>query len=113
VLAKLRRDVPKEGIAIGLRYGFGSLHQPVEIVSGQSQSQLVQGGPQKTMNAATGLWFRLQSSPFSRMSLPESAEPAGAPFNNAEREHVFRVLQVSRCQCGVLVLSVRALRCGN
>jgi hypothetical protein len=31
------------GIAIGLRYGFGNLHQPVEIVSGQSQSQLVQG----------------------------------------------------------------------
>jgi hypothetical protein len=31
------------GIAIGLRYGFGNLHQPVEIVSGQSQSQLIQG----------------------------------------------------------------------
>jgi len=29
------------GIAIGLRYGFGNLHQPVEIVSGQSQ--LIQG----------------------------------------------------------------------
>ena len=42
VLAKLRRDVLKQGIAVGLRYGFGGLHQPVEIVSGQSQ--LVQGG---------------------------------------------------------------------
>ena len=34
VLAKLRRDVLKQGIAVGLRYGFGGLHQPVEIVSG-------------------------------------------------------------------------------
>jgi hypothetical protein len=44
VLAKLRRDVLKHGVAGGLRYGFGGLHQPVEIVSGQSQSQLVQWG---------------------------------------------------------------------
>ena len=42
VLANLRRDVPKQGIAVGLSYGFGGLHQPVEIVSGQSQ--LVQWG---------------------------------------------------------------------
>ena len=32
VLAKLRRDVLKQGIAV--RYGFGGLHQPVKIVSG-------------------------------------------------------------------------------
>jgi hypothetical protein len=37
VLAKLRRDVLKQGIAVGLRYGFGGLHQPVEFVRGQSQ----------------------------------------------------------------------------
>ena len=42
VLAKLRRDVLNEGIAVG--YGFGGLHQPVKFVSGQSQSQLVQWG---------------------------------------------------------------------
>jgi hypothetical protein len=42
VLAKLRRDVLNEGITVG--YGFGSLHQPVKFVSGQSQSQLVQWG---------------------------------------------------------------------
>jgi len=35
VLAKLRRDVLKHGVAGGLRYGFGGLHQPVEIVGGQ------------------------------------------------------------------------------
>jgi hypothetical protein len=39
VLAKLRRDVLKHGVAGGLRYGFGGLHQPVEIVGGQSQSE--------------------------------------------------------------------------
>ena len=39
VLAKLRRNVLKQGIAVGLRYGFGGLHQPVEIVGGQSQSE--------------------------------------------------------------------------
>ena len=42
VAAKLRRDVLKHGIAVGLRRGFGSLHQPVEIVSGQPQSQLIE-----------------------------------------------------------------------
>jgi hypothetical protein len=42
VLAKLRRDVLKQGIAVG--YGFDGLHQPVKFVSGQSQSQLVQWG---------------------------------------------------------------------
>ena len=41
VLAKLRRDVLKHCVAGWLRYGFGGLHQPVEFVSGQSQSQLV------------------------------------------------------------------------
>ena len=30
VLAKLRRDVLKHGVAGGLRYGFGGLHQPVD-----------------------------------------------------------------------------------
>ena len=69
VLAKLRRDVLNEGIAVG--YGFGGLHQPVEIVSGQSQSQLVQWGhgkcSTKNKNAATGLWFSDCISPFRRM----------------------------------------------
>jgi hypothetical protein len=37
VLAKLRRDVLKQAIVVGLRYRFGGLHQPVEFVSGQSQ----------------------------------------------------------------------------
>ena len=40
VLAKLRRDVLKQGIAVG--YGFGGLHQPVEIVVGEAQSQLIE-----------------------------------------------------------------------
>ena len=44
MLAKLRRDVLKQGIAVGLRYGFGGWHQPVEFVRGQSQSQLVKWG---------------------------------------------------------------------
>src|SRR3954468_10882090 len=73
VLAKLRRDVLKHGVAGGLRYGFGGLHQPVEIVSGQSQSQLIQWGhgkrSTKNKNAATGLWFSLSDciSAFRRM----------------------------------------------
>jgi hypothetical protein len=44
VLAKLCRDVFQQGIAVGLRYGFDGLHQRVEFVSGQSQSQLVEWG---------------------------------------------------------------------
>ena len=64
------------GIAIGLRYGFGNLHQPVEIVSGQSQSQLVQWGhgkrSTKNKNAATGLWFSDCISPFRRVHRPDS-----------------------------------------
>jgi hypothetical protein len=44
VLAKLRRNVLKEGIAIGHRDRFRSLHQPIEVVIRQSQSQLVQWG---------------------------------------------------------------------
>ena len=44
VLAKLRRNVPKEGIAVGYRHGLGGLHQPVVIVVGQSQSQLIERG---------------------------------------------------------------------
>ena len=71
VLAKLRRDVLKHGVAGGLRYGFSGLHQPVEFVSGQSQSQLVQWGhgkcSTKNKNAATGLWFSDCISPFRRM----------------------------------------------
>ncbi|MGB9269966.1 MAG: hypothetical protein WCB74_12215 [Pseudolabrys sp.] len=54
VLAKLRRDVLKYGVAVGLRYGFGGLHT-VEFVGGQSQ--LVQWGhgkrSTKNKNAAT------------------------------------------------------------
>ena len=37
VLAKLSRDVLKQGIAVGLRHGFDGLHQQVEFASGQSQ----------------------------------------------------------------------------
>ena len=44
VLAKLRRHVPKEGVAVGYRYGLCGLHQPFEIVVGQSQSQLIERG---------------------------------------------------------------------
>jgi len=42
VAAKLCRNVLKKSIAVGRRHRFGSLHQPIEIVLGQSQSQLVQ-----------------------------------------------------------------------
>jgi hypothetical protein len=31
VLAKFRRNVLKEGVAVGYRYGLGGLHQPIEI----------------------------------------------------------------------------------
>jgi hypothetical protein len=34
VLAKLCCDVLKQGIAVGLRYGFDGLHQQVEFVRG-------------------------------------------------------------------------------
>jgi hypothetical protein len=44
MLAKLCCDVFKQGTAVGLRYGFDGLHQQVEFVSGQSQSQLVKWG---------------------------------------------------------------------
>jgi hypothetical protein len=40
--AKLCHNVLKKSIAVGRRHRFGSLHQPIEIVLGQSQSQLVQ-----------------------------------------------------------------------
>ena len=42
VAAKLHCDVLKEGIAVGRCYRLGGLHQPVEFVRRQSQSQLVQ-----------------------------------------------------------------------
>ena len=47
VLAELRRNVLKQGIAVGLRYGFGCLHQPVEIVVGEAQSTLIERGHSK------------------------------------------------------------------
>ena len=82
VLAKLRRNVLKHGVAGGLRYRFGGLHQPVEFVSGQSQSQLVQWGhgkrSTKNKNAATGLWFSDRISPFRRTHTQRGA--AGAIF---------------------------------
>jgi hypothetical protein len=91
VLAKLRRNVLKQGVAVGLRYGFGGLHQPVEFVSGQSQSQLVQWGhgkcSAKNKNAATGLWFSDCISPFRRMhprarhAVDPAAGAAKAPFS--------------------------------
>jgi bifunctional enzyme CysN/CysC len=43
VSAKLRRDVLKQGVAVGLRYGFGGLHQAIKFVIWESQPQLVQG----------------------------------------------------------------------
>ena len=58
-------------------YGFGCLHQPVEIVVGEAQSKLIERGHSKlhtkNWNAATELWFRLQSSPFRRMHRADSA----------------------------------------
>jgi hypothetical protein len=42
VAAKLCRNVLKKSLAVGPRHRFGSVHQPLEIVLGQSQSQLVQ-----------------------------------------------------------------------
>jgi hypothetical protein len=95
VLAKLRRDVLKHGVAVGLRYAFGGLHQPVEFVSGQSQSQLqlVQGGhgkrSTKNKNAATGLWFSYRISPFRRMHTQRGA--AGAIFWGAGPRHGVRL----------------------
>jgi hypothetical protein len=47
VLAQLRRNVLKEGVAVGYRYGLGGLHQPVEIVVGESQPQLIERGHEK------------------------------------------------------------------
>ena len=44
VAAKLPRNVLKEGITVGRCYRLGGLHQVVEFVRGQSQSQLVQWG---------------------------------------------------------------------
>ena len=44
VLAKLHRDAFDQGIAVGLSYRFDGLHQQVELVSGQSQSQLIERG---------------------------------------------------------------------
>ena len=93
VLAKLRRDVLKQGIAVGLRYGFGGLHQPVEFVSGQSQSQLVQWGhgkrSTKNKNAATGLWFSDCISPFRRMHRPDPAGGGGATPSGPVRVTAF------------------------
>ena len=44
MLAKLRRNFLKEGVAVGYRHVLGGLHQPVEIVVRQPQSQLVEWG---------------------------------------------------------------------
>ena len=44
VAAKLHCNVLKEGIAVGRCYRLGGLHQPVEFVRAQSQSQLVHWG---------------------------------------------------------------------
>jgi hypothetical protein len=47
VLAKVCRDVIKEGVAVRYRQGFGGFHRPGEIVVGQAQSQLVEWGHSK------------------------------------------------------------------
>jgi hypothetical protein len=39
VLAKLRRDVLKQGVPVWLRYRFGGFHHSVKFVGGQSQSR--------------------------------------------------------------------------
>jgi hypothetical protein len=44
VPAKLRRNIFKESIALGDRYWLGGLHQPLEIVDGQSQAHLIERG---------------------------------------------------------------------
>jgi hypothetical protein len=44
VLTKLCRNVFEESVAVGYRYRLGGLHQPVEIVIGQSQAQLIERG---------------------------------------------------------------------
>jgi hypothetical protein len=115
VLAKLRRDVLKHGVAGGLRYGFGGLHQPVEIVSGQSQSQLVQWGhgkrSTKNKNAATGLWFSDCISPFRRMHRPDSAGGGCAIFWGPVR--VTRSLEDLLLGQLELHLQPRPLRCGR
>ena len=86
VLAKLRRDVLKQGIAVGLRYGFSGLHQPVEIREREGaiavDREVSRQPPhRKNKNGATGLWFRLQSFPFSRMPRRDSARASGAIFS--------------------------------
>ena len=69
MLADFRRDVLKQGIPVWLRYGFDGLHQQVELVSGQAESQLVQWGHgqlhRKNRNAATGLSFLRPHLPLS------------------------------------------------
>src|SRR3954468_1957322 len=92
VLAKLRRDVLKHGVAGGLRYGFGGLHQPVEIVSGQSQSQLIQWGhgkrSTKNKNAATGLWFSYRVPEILTLGRFPDARESDSTWRTQEVRHV-------------------------
>jgi hypothetical protein len=49
---KHRRNIFKESIAVGYRYGLGGLHQPIAIVVGQSQAHLIERGHGKAPRSA-------------------------------------------------------------
>ena len=84
VLAKVCRDVIKEGVAVRYRQGFGGFHQPGEIVVRQSQAQLVEWGhsklPGKTENAAIPTWFRLPGLGNSLNGVSARAGSLSAPL---------------------------------
>ena len=84
VLAKLRRDVLKQGIAVGLHYGFGGLHQPVKIVSGQCSRSWSSGvtaiAPPKTRMRQPDFGSQTASPPFVGCTVLTQQGAAGAIF---------------------------------
>jgi len=71
VLAKLGRHVSKGGITIGLRYGFGSLHQPV--VRERAAATLRAARKSATCDAVVGKAGRTSAVRSSTPILPLSA----------------------------------------
>jgi hypothetical protein len=90
VLAKLRRNVFKEGVAVGCRDGLGGLHQPIEIVVGQSQSQLIERGHDKAPRSLKPRECGIPTLVQQRVKF--SSVPCGKPASSASVAGSFRFL---------------------
>jgi hypothetical protein len=96
--------------ATGLAASTGQIRERAVAVAigpvGSRQALHIKAG-----NAPTGLWFRLQSSPFRRMPRPDSAGAAGAIFLGAgPRQRSLEDLLLGQLE---LHLQLRPLRYGR